>query len=466
MLRATRPTLRFEHLEPRIVLAGLPQECRLADVDDNGVVDRADVAVVVDRFGGAGGRYSQGDTDGNAIVNLRDLMVVQAHLGRNCDEPTIRFAAFGDYGQDGPDEAAAAELVKSWNVDFVVTLGDNNYGIGAAETIDANVGKHYREFIGNYAGAYGDGSPTNRFFPSLGNHDWWFADIESIAPYLDYFDLPGEGFSSSSGNERYYDFVWGHVHFFALDSNQRDPDGRTFDSVQGQWLREQLAASTAAWQVVYFHESPYSSGSDSGSTPAMQWPFDEWGADLVLSAHDHNYERLSIDGLTYLVAGTGGAALRVMSPLVPGSIVTYNEAHGALLITANGSSLRAEFHSVTNDDTLIDCIALGNTTCAASGAAVNEVAPAAVVRGVETAHAEARRARVGPLAAKRDELRAVDETPRAIESNLLARRASRDTARRSVRTFGRSGESCVDATIANFDPRDRTHRSSQSFLAR
>ena len=91
----------------------------------------------------------------------------------------------------------------------------------------------------------------------------------------------------------------------------------TADSVQAQWLQERMTASTAPWQVVYFHHPPYSSdgnthlatASDSstyrsyGSRPDLQWPFAEWGADAVLTAHSHFYERLEADGVMYFING-------------------------------------------------------------------------------------------------------------------------------------------------------------------
>ena len=78
----------------------------------------------------------------------------------------------GDYGNAGPDELAVAELVKSWNPEFIITLGDNNYDVGSQSTIDPNIGQYYHEFIFPYIGSYGPGDTVNRFFPSLGNHDW------------------------------------------------------------------------------------------------------------------------------------------------------------------------------------------------------------------------------------------------------------------------------------------------------
>lgn len=249
----------------------------------------------------------------------------------------VRFAVIGDYGQAGPDLQAVAELVTGWNPDILLTVGDNNYPDGAAETIDANIGQYFHEYIGNYIGAYGAGSAANRFFPTLGNHDW---DSEGGQPYRDYFTLPG--------NEYYYEFSWGPVHFFALDSDSRQPDGIGRSTVQGQWLQAGLAASTAPWQVVYFHVAPYSSGTQ-GDYPPLQWPFAEWGADLVIAGHDHVYERLEIDGLTYITNGLGGGQRYFFEATRAGSIVRYREAHGALFVLATADRLQIEFINVHGD---------------------------------------------------------------------------------------------------------------------
>lgn len=245
-----------------------------------------------------------------------------------------RFAAIGDYGYAGPIEQAVADLVKSWRPEFVVTLGDNNYPAGAADTIDLNIGLFYHDFIAPYAGRFGCGATRNRFFPALGNHDWLAAGAQ---PYLDYFTLPG--------NERYYEVAWGDVHVFALDSDVTEPDGMTAESAQARWLKERVAASRARWQIVYFHHPPYSSGPHGG-TEAMRWPFKGWGVDLVLAGHDHIYERFVVDGLPYLVNGLGGAVFYSMGAGVAGSVVRFNEAAGALLIEADANTLRARFQTV------------------------------------------------------------------------------------------------------------------------
>lgn len=110
-------------------------------------------------------------------------------LGDGAHAEPVRFAVIGDYGLAGQRSSAVAALVKSWQPDFIITTGDNNYYYGEASTIDANIGQYYHQFIHLYAGQYGPGATTNRFFPSLGNHDW-NADL-GVQPYLDYFTLPG-----------------------------------------------------------------------------------------------------------------------------------------------------------------------------------------------------------------------------------------------------------------------------------
>jgi tartrate-resistant acid phosphatase type 5 len=261
-------------------------------------------------------------------------------------EPPIRFAVIGDYGEAGIGEKMVSDLVHSWNPDFILTVGDNNYPSGEASTIDQNIGQYYHDYIFPYKGIFGPGAKTNRFFPSLGNHDWL---TEGAKPYLDYFSLPGYG--------RYYNFSWGPVSFFAIDSDYRDPAGITATSHQAAWLKDSLAASNSPWKIVYFHLPPYSSGSVHGSTIELQWPFKQWGATAVLTGHDHTYEQIIVDGLPYFVDGLGGGGrYSFIATPIPGSQVRYSSNYGAMLVTATSGSITFEFYDVQNQ--LIDSYTL------------------------------------------------------------------------------------------------------------
>jgi tartrate-resistant acid phosphatase type 5 len=242
-----------------------------------------------------------------------------------------RFVVIGDYGASGPEEARVAKLTASFEPDFVITTGDNNYPLGGADTIDENVGRYFHDFIAPYRGKFGAGATENRFFPSLGNHDWYTARAQ---PYFDYFTLPN--------NERYYDVTVGSVQLFAIDSDPIEPDGVTADSKQALWLQERLAESTAPWKVVYFHHPPYSSGPH-GSSLNMRWPFAEWGASIVFSGHDHTYERFDIAGMPYLVNGVGGNELYPLGAPVAGSVVRHADVHGLVLVTVTPTELTSRF---------------------------------------------------------------------------------------------------------------------------
>jgi tartrate-resistant acid phosphatase type 5 len=79
------------------------------------------------------------------------------------------------------------------------------------ENIDLNIGQFHHEFIFRSQGKCGAGATSNRFFPSLGNHDWALGarGTNAIQPFLDYFTLPG--------NERYHSVKRGLV-----DSHRTD----------------------------------------------------------------------------------------------------------------------------------------------------------------------------------------------------------------------------------------------------
>lgn len=275
----------------------------------------------------------------------RSLAQRSAHAGTRLYLPllgymrSVRFAVIGDYGNGSQGERDVADLVHSWHPDFIATTGDNNYPGGAASTIDRNVGAYYHDFIAPYYGKYGTGSDINRFFPTLGNHDW----ISGGGPYLNYFTLPG--------NERYYELHWTPVQIFALDSDPHEPDGVLLTSLQAAWLQQALANSTACWKIVTMHHAPFSSGPH-GSTAWMQWPYRAWGADAVLAGHDHIYERIMHDEFSYFVNGLGGNIAYGFGAPVPGSVVRYNDELGAMLVEADQRQITFSF--VTYTGTQID----------------------------------------------------------------------------------------------------------------
>jgi tartrate-resistant acid phosphatase type 5 len=213
--------------------------------------------------------------------------------------------------------------------DFVVTTGDNNYL--TASQYDRAVGKYYSSYLGNYSGSFGSGSSSNRFFPIIGNHDW-FSD--NYAAYLNYFSLPG--------NERYYQFTRGPISFFMLNSDEHEVDGVSSSSRQAMWLSNSLRQASSPWKVVVLHHPPYSSAASSST---FRWPFAQWGAHVVMAGHSHNYERIHRDGIVYYVNGVGGGSLAAIGSPIEGSAYREDEYYGAMMGRADEGSLTLEFYA-------------------------------------------------------------------------------------------------------------------------
>jgi tartrate-resistant acid phosphatase type 5 len=269
------------------------------------------------------------------------------------DADSIVFAVIGDFGKDGEPEEKVANLVKSWDPDFIITTGDNNYDKGEYQTIKANISNYYGDYIYNYDApeeyrckgkAFEEG--INRFFPSPGNHDSNNAD--GLIPYLNFFTLPQQ--------EAYYHFVWGPVSFYSLNSVTSNVEK------QKDWLYEQLSISESTFNIVYFHHSPYSPGVH-GNAEKMQWDYFNYQVDLILTGHDHIYSRIEKkgeEGLYYIVNGSGGASLYDSNskPLPEALFDTFSfdDDYGAIKATATFKKLIVEFYSIGNPVEPIDRI--------------------------------------------------------------------------------------------------------------
>ena len=230
-----------------------------------------------------------------SILTYLTVIFISLFIYADLYSQLVNFAVIGDYGDEDSEELDVRNLINGWNVDYIVTVGDNNYG--------ALSQSGYQRAVGNYYGAW----LPNDFYPSIGNHDCCPLDA-----YFAYFQLP-----QGPGNEEYYQFTRGPIEFFILNSDD-------FDNAQATWVQGALQASTATYQIVVFHHAAYSSGLQHGSQEFMQLDYANWGADVVLTGHDHHYERIFQDGIVYFVNGVGGRSLYGIGPPVAGSQVRYN----------------------------------------------------------------------------------------------------------------------------------------------
>lgn len=248
------------------------------------------------------------------------------------DTESITFAHIGNYATNTGVEEQVAQLVRSWFPDFILASGKNTVD---GSNYDGDVGQYFHDFIYPYTGVYGNGAAKNMFWPAPGFFDWQAGDND-LAAYKEFFQLPN--------NERYYEIVRGDVHLFFIDTDIREPDGITSGSTQGAWLQAKLALSTSVWKVVIMSRPPYSSANGALSVTDLQWPFESWGANLVVAGEAGIYERINVGGIQYLVNGLGSHTKEdIIAPVVTGSQFQYNEQFGALKFTASATALTVQF---------------------------------------------------------------------------------------------------------------------------
>jgi hypothetical protein len=162
---------------------------------------------------------------------------------------------------------------------------------------------------------------TAPFYPTLGNHEDY--DPKRLgSQYLDIFHLPD--------NELWYVFDYGNARFICLKSDAIPP---TFFPGEEQlaWLEEQLASNEAPWLFVFFHVGLFTSRSEdfleTGMRDSLVPLFEQYGVDAVFMGHHHSYERIIVNGITYIVTGGGGASLCEMEKPEPGSQVAISAHH-------------------------------------------------------------------------------------------------------------------------------------------
>lgn len=237
----------------------------------------------------------------------------------------------GDIAECGDDDdEQTAELVAAIP-GTVFLAGDNVYPDGSA--------RQYRDC---YAPSWGQFLDRTR--PAPGNHEY---QTRGAAGYLDYF-----GTRARPDGTTWYSWDAGQWHVIMLDSDCGAIGGCDAGSPQGTWLAADLAASDARCTLAIWHHPRFSSG-DHGNHDFMR-PFwqllYEAGADLVISGHDHNYERFAPQdpagkadperGIRELVVGTGGAGLRPFKTIRANSEVRDAKTHGVirLALTPDGYS--------------------------------------------------------------------------------------------------------------------------------
>lgn len=307
-------------------------------------------------------------------------------------EQPIRIWAIGDFGNGSQAQldvkTGYTENFGDVHTDVWLWLGDNAYGDGTDQEYQEKVFEVYPEVLRNSV-----------VWPCPGNHDYGSIDIFNNGPYYDILTLPTNGESGGvpSGDEGYFSFDYGNIHFLSLNTEYLlyiATGGTAFQN----WLEQDLQNTTADWIIAIFHQPAYSKGSHD-SDDAFSRPFfmrqnvtpllEEYGVDLVLNGHSHSYERsylinghygtsdtwdpstMLIDGTNgnpndgngyqkyydgddpnlgavYAVVGCSGQKGSGNSPLNhPVMYMSTEDYHGSMVVDVNGLELNAKFIDTT-----------------------------------------------------------------------------------------------------------------------
>lgn len=210
---------------------------------------------------------------------------------------STRLALISDFGTCDVGEQWVADQVSSWDVDAIVTAGDNTQNEPDCVPYTDSVWGYYQK----------PGDASTPVWPTLGNHDYFDsgAGLEAYRKAFPYLS------DEADPKQRWYTEVVGGVTLFVLDSETSAEELEE----QRLWLEESLTEQRAqhpdAWNMVLFHRPAYTSGEHEDNRemrPTAGWNFAGWGADIVISGHQHIYEDVLVDGMHYVTAGLGGGA--------------------------------------------------------------------------------------------------------------------------------------------------------------
>jgi len=202
---------------------------------------------------------------------------------------SLHFAVIGDNGTGDRDQYEIGKQLAAWRQRFtfplVVMMGDNIYGSDRPQDFVKKFELPYQPLLN--AGV--------KFYASLGNHD------SREQRYYKYFNMDGKLYYTFKAPKE-------DVRFFALESTYPVPE-------QIKWIEDELKASGSNWKIPFFHHPLYSSGDRHGSDlrlrNVLEPLFVKYNVSVVLTGHDHFYERVKPQqGITYFVTGSGGQLRR------------------------------------------------------------------------------------------------------------------------------------------------------------
>ncbi len=259
-----------------------------------------------------------------------------------CDPSNANFNG-GNGASNSCRQLYTSNLLVNANLAAVLDLGDNQYYCGG-----------YQAFLQSYDLSWGRVKSITH--PAVGNHEYLTsggtgcdASNAGAAGYFNYF-----GSAAGQPGQGYYSFDIGTWHIIALNSNCGSAGGCGATSPQGVWLANDLKTHSNFCTLAYWHIPLFSSGGRANNNSKAFWQllYDN-NADLILSAHDHTYERFApqtpsgtLDtsrGIRELLVGSGGANHTGIVSVAANSEVRNSDTFGVLMLTLHPTSYDWQF---------------------------------------------------------------------------------------------------------------------------
>ena len=274
--------------------------------------------------------YDTVRVDGSTTPTPTDPVLLAAG-DISCDPLTGSFNG-GNGTADACRQKAVSDLVLTQSgVSAVAALGDIQYACGG-----------YQAFLAAYDPTWGRFKSVTR--PAVGNHEY-LASVSgpatdcdptgTAAGYFRYF-----GAAAGQPGQGWYSYDLGTWHVVVLNTNCSDAGGCGPGSPQEVWLRNDLAAHPTACTLAYWHIPLWSSGGRAANNSrTFVKDLVEAGAEVVLTGHDHVYERFapmdstgaaSATGVRQFVVGTGGANHTSLATIAANSEVRDVSTYGVL----------------------------------------------------------------------------------------------------------------------------------------
>jgi hypothetical protein len=244
---------------------------------------------------------------------------------------SVKFAVIGDAGTGGSEQMKVAQQLTTarghFPYTFAVMLGDNMYGSERPHDFVNKFERPYKALLD--AGV--------KFYAALGNHD------DPNQRFYKLFNMNGERFYSFKPPD-------GSVRFFALDSNY-------MDKTQLAWLEKELTGSDSQWKIAFFHHPLYSSGEKHGSDEVLREQleplFVKHGVSLVLTGHEHFYERIKPQkGITHIVAGSSAKLRRGNIGTSEITAKGFDQGYAFMLMEIDGDTL--QFQTISESGKIVD----------------------------------------------------------------------------------------------------------------